>query len=354
MSRQQKRAMRRNGHGVTLKQIAEHVGLSPAAVSLVLNNAQRAASIPQHTRDRILQAARDLKYRPNFLARSLRNQRTYSVGVLIPEVSDGYSSHVLSGIEAGLLEAGYMFLVASHGHNRKLIQDYPPMLVERSIEGLIVVDTPYQQSLELPVVNVSGRCDREGVSNVLLDHNAAAEMGLRHLLGLGHRHIAFIRGQFFSADTQIRWTAIECTARRLRVTIRPKLVVDLQGQSPSPQTGYVATKELLETGERFTALFAFNDISAIGATRALHEAGLRVPQDVSVLGFDDIYAAAFHNPALTTIRQPLREMGKMAARLVIERITSAAKSARTVMLEPELIVRESTAQALGALAANAR
>jgi LacI family transcriptional regulator len=247
-----------------------------------------------------------------------------------------------------------MFLVASHGHNRKLIQDYPPMLVERSIEGLIVVDTPYQQSLELPVVNVSGRCDREGVSNVLLDHNAAAEMGLRHLLGLGHRHIAFIRGQFFSADTQIRWTAIECTARRLRVTIRPKLVVDLQGQSPSPQTGYVATKELLETGERFTALFAFNDISAIGATRALHEAGLRVPQDVSVLGFDDIYAAAFHNPALTTIRQPLREMGKMAARLVIERITSAAKSARTVMLEPELIVRESTAQALGALAANAR
>jgi LacI family transcriptional regulator len=122
-------------------------------------------------------------------------------------------------------------------------------------------------------------------------------------------------------------------------------VVQLQGESPSPQTGYDAVGQLLMAKQPFTALFAFNDISAIGAMRALHEAGLRVPQDVSVLGFDDIYAAAFQNPALTTIRQPLREMGKVAAGLVIERLSSATAGARTVTLQPQLVVRESTAPA---------
>ena len=157
----------------------------------------------------------------------------------------------------------------------------------------------------MPVVSVSGHDRVAGVTNIVLNHRTAAELGLRHLMEMGHRRIAFFQGQTFSSDTEVRWQAIRAAAGSLGLTIHQKLIVRLEGDSPSPQTGYCAAQRLLATGEHFTALWAFNDISAIGAVRALIEAGLRVPQDVSVLGFDDVYGAAFHNPALTTVRQPL-------------------------------------------------
>jgi LacI family transcriptional regulator len=136
-------------------------------------------------------------------------------------------------------------------------------------------------------------------------------------------------------------------AKRLEVPIKPELMSQLEGDSPSPETGYLAAKRLLERGEPFTALFTFNDVSAIGAIRALREAGLDVPEDVSVIGFDDIPAAAYNYPALTTIKQPLREMGRLAAEYLLRRISNGAQSEfpEEVMVEPELIVRHSTARA---------
>ena len=130
---------------------------------------------------------------------------------------------------------------------------------------------------------------------------------------MGHRKIAFIKGQEFSSDTEVRWSAILAAARKANLKIRPSLVGQLEGDIASPELGCSVTQKLLASGEKFTALFTFNDISAIGAIRALHEAGLRVPEDVSVVGFDDIQSAAFQNPALTTVRQPLRRMGEIAA-----------------------------------------
>ena len=334
---------------VSLKQLAAHLNLSTTTLSLVLNDAPTAGSIPQETKDRIFSAARELNYKPNYLARSLRVQRTHTFGVIVPELSDGYSSMVLNGVEAVLSTQGYFYLTASHLHREELLVDLPRMLAERQVEGVIAVDTPIRFEPDLPTVNVSGHEDVAGVTNVILNHQHAAELGVGHLYNLGHRRIAVIKGQEFSSDTVVRFDTICDALAKRGIPIDTRVAIQLQGDSPSPEVGYSAMKSLLATGEKFTAVFAFNDISAIGAIRALEEMGLRVPADVSVLGFDDIYAAAFHNPALTTIRQPLFEMGRLAAQTLLQRLTGGkyAKIPEVLSVEPTLVVRSSTARVTG-------
>lgn len=341
------RELRSDDRPVSLKTLGAHLGLSPTTLSLVLNDSPAAGSIPHETKERILAAAKDFNYRPHFLARSLRAQRSYTLGVMVPELSDGYSAMVLSGIEDHLLKAGYFYFVASHRHQPPLIDQYPNLLHERCVEGLIAVDTPYDQDLPIPVVAVSGHRDVNGVTTIALNHAQAARLALEYLAELGHRRIAFIKGQVFSSDTEVRWQAIRSTAKSLGLRVRPSLVAQLEGDSPSPELGYIAAKKLLAAGEAFTALFAFNDVSAIGAIRALREAGYRVPEEISVIGFDDVHAAAFHNPALTTIRQPLSEMGRLAAETLLRRIAKGPVKPypKLITVEPELIVRQSAGQA---------
>jgi DNA-binding LacI/PurR family transcriptional regulator len=328
---------------VSLKELAERLSLSPATISLVINNSRVADSIPQETKERIFAAVRKYKYRPNFFARSLRAQRSFTVGVIVPEVSDGYSASVMSGVEEHLLHEGYFYFVVSHHHRADLIDEYPRLFLERSVDGLIAVDTPWTLALSVPVVTVSGHNQVKGVTNIVLDHARAAEVALKHLAQLGHRHIAFIKGQDFSSDTEVRWANIHKAARELGLAIVPGLVAQLEGDSPSPELGYEATRTLLATHKPFTALFAFNDISAMGAIRALREAKLRVPEDVSVVGFDDIQSAAYQNPALTTVRQPLRDMGRIAAETLLGRIRSRSDArGGEIIVEPKLILRETT------------
>jgi LacI family transcriptional regulator len=221
------------------------------------------------------------------------------------------------------------------------------LFLERSVDGLIAVDTPWTLSLAVPVVTVSGHNQVRGVTNIVLDHVRAAEVALKHLFQLGHREIAFIKGQEFSSDTEVRWANIENVARKLGLPLSSELISQLQGDSPSPELGYEATRKLLAAHKTFTALFAFNDISAMGAIRALREAKLRVPDDVSVVGFDDIQSAAYQNPALTTVRQPLREMGRIAAETLLRRIRRSSSDSQggETMVEPKLIIRETTGRA---------
>jgi len=331
---------------VTLKALADHLGLSPATVSLVMNRAPVADSIPRATQERIFAAARELNYRPSFTARWARTQRSFTVGVVVPEVSEGYAALVMSGIEDQLLKQGYFYLVASHRHRDDLIDEYPNLLLGRSVDGLIAVDTPWRHQLPIPAVTVSGHNQSNGVTNILLDHQRAAELALRHLQQLGHERIAIIKGQAFSSDTEVRWNAIVEAAGKLKMRLYPKLTIQLEGDLAGHQLGYRVTRRLLERSEKFTALFAFNDISAIGAIGALRDANLDVPRDVSVVGFDDIQSAAFQNPRLTTIRQPLRKMGTIAAETLLRRIARPDDDSypREIVVEPELVVRESTAR----------
>ena len=332
---------------ISLKELAKQLNLSPTSLSLVLNGSPAAGSIPKSTQDLIFAAAKKYNYRPNHLARALRVQRTYAIGVLMPELSEGYSSLVLSGIEEFLSGAGYMYLATSHRHDEKQIVENTSLLWDRGVEGIIAVDTPFSHVPRwLRLVSVSAQEPGSGVLSVVLNHDSAADLALRHLMELGHREIAVIKGQSFSSDSEVRIQSILKAARRLGLTIPESRIAQLQGNTPSPATGYDAARELLNGGASFTALFSFNDNSAMGAMRAFQDAGLRVPDDISVVGFDDVLGAAYHTPSLTTIRQPLRKMGMIAAEALLQRLQGDAdERTESIEVEPELIVRESSGAA---------
>jgi LacI family transcriptional regulator len=330
---------------VTLKTIAEHLGLTPGTVSAALNNSAAARSIPEHTKQRILDAARELQYRPNFFARTLRLQRTFTIGVIASEIGDAYGSQVINGIEQFLQQRNYFFLTVVHRHDPKLLASYSQLLLSRGVEGFITVDTSVIEAPPIPTVAVAGHQPVAGVTNIVLDHKKAVRLALEHLKDLGHREIAFLKGQPFSSDSASRWSAICEVARELGIRIRPELTAQIEGTDSSPNVGYPVGKELLARGERFTALFAYNDISAIGSIWAFREAGFRVPEDISVVGFDDIPGTAFANPALTTVRQPLIRMGQIAAQTVVDQIEGRGEYLPEIAIEPEFVVRSSTASA---------
>ena len=213
------------------------------------------------------------------------------------------------------------------------------------MEGFITVDTSLQEALPLPTVSVAGHRTLNGVTNIVLDQERGARVALEHLLALGHRRIAFMKGQPFSSDSEDRWKGVCRVAQELGLEMDADLIVNLEVDDPSPQVGYPYAKQLLARKKPFTALFAYNDISAIGAIRAIQEEGLRIPQDVSVVGFDDIPWAAFHTPSLTTVRQPLGKMGQIAAETVIRMIEDHGVSSSEIAIEPTLVVRESTGRA---------
>jgi len=205
-----------------------------------------------------------------------------------------------------------------------VLQNYSQMLVTRGVEGFITVDTSITQKPSRPTVAVAGHTAVPGVTNLILDQKLAARLALTHLLELGHRDIAFMKGQTNSSDSATRWAAICAVSKELGVRIRPELVVKIEQDLTTPQIGYPYAKELLARNKPFTALFAYNDLSAIGAIWAFQESGLCVPQDISVVAFDDVPLAVFSNPQLTTIRQPLQQMGQIAAKTLIDQIEKKA------------------------------
>ena len=209
--------------------------------------------------------------------------------------------------------------------------------------------------MPVPVVAISAHCAAENVTNIVLDHHMAVEQALTHLYGLGHRRIAIMRGPRAIPDSEFRWESIQQVAREMDLKLDPALAIRIDaagwsmkaGLHPmAPEIGYKPMQALLERTRDFTAVFCFNDISAIGAIRALKDAGLSVPGDVSVVGFDDILSAAYATPSLTTVRQPLSEMGRRGAQILLERIADRKKAFPSdIVVEPELVVRESTGPA---------
>lgn len=332
---------------ITLKELAAILELSQSTVSRIVNGAAAAHRIARETQERVLHAAALYGYSANTVARSLRQKRTYTIGVIIPEISEGYSTGVLSGIEDELLKDGFFYFVVSHRHRPELLEGYPRMMMARSVEGIIAVDTPLDQELSVPLVSVSGHRRRQGTINIELDHEKAAHLALEHLQSLGHKRIAFIKGQAFSSDTIQRWQAIAEVAKALHIHVDPQLVIQLEDPEPGPGPGHEVTRQLLMTKRPFTAIFAFNDVTAIGAILALREARLRVPRDVSVLGFDDVLIASTNNPPLTTIHQPLRAMGQAAATTLLGLIRDEIPRPHptVITVHPKLVIRKSTGQA---------
>src|SRR5580700_8968827 len=330
---------------VTLKMVAEHVGLTKGTCSAVLNKTAASQSIPLHTQERILAAARELNYRPSFYARNLGVKRTYMIGVATQEIGDFYSSPIITGIERYLRQKNFFFLTVAHRHDPKLLETYSQILLDRGVEGFIAVDISIDRPLPLPTVAIPGHSRVKGVTNIVLDHRRAAWLALNHLIELGHSEIAFMKGSEVSPDSEDRWKAIREVAGELGIRMRAELNVQLEGDDATPQLGYPFAKQLLSRKRPFTALFAYNDISAIGSIRAFQEAGLQVPKDISVVGFDDIRIAVHNNPSLTTVRQPLQKMGEIAARTLLNRIEDHEDWVQEISIEPEFVARNSTGRA---------
>jgi DNA-binding LacI/PurR family transcriptional regulator len=328
-------------HRVSLKDLAAHLNLSPSTISFVLNDTP-GRSIPEATRERIRAAAIEFNYKPNMIARSLLGKPMRSIGILLPVLGEGYHSQVLSGIGDLLMEEGYFYFTVHHRHKLDLIKEYPALLQARGVEGILAIDTKLADPLPLPTVLIAGHTTLPDITNVVLDHKMAARLALQHLYDLGHRKIVFMKGQSVSTDTELRWSATMEMARDLGLPMDSRLTIQLAKDSTSPEISYPGIHDLLEAHEKFTAILCFNDISAMGSIRALHDSGLHVPGDVSIVGFDDIQSASYQVPSLTTIRQPLKLMGNTAAAALLRRLAHEPVPS-LIQVEPELIVRESTA-----------
>ncbi len=334
--------------------LAEHLELSQTTVSLVLNDSPSAKSIPQETRNRVIEAARQLNYRPNYFARSLRQRRSMSVGVLASDLSEGYFTRVMSGVMQELHQAHYFFFTACHYWNKELMERYPRMLLERAVDGFLLLNTTLDDVLvPVPIVAISAHsAARSELTNIVLDHYIAAKLALQHLYDMGHRRIALMRGPKAIPDSEYRWAGIQKVVREFDLKTDPLLEVRLDasgwplktGHHPmDPQIAYGPTRAMLEKTRDLTALFCFNDTAAMGAIRAIKDCGLDVPGDISVVGFDDTTSAAFSTPSLTTVHQPLFEMGKRGAQILLERIANREREYPSeVVMRPELVIREST------------
>ena len=322
--------------------LAEHLSLSPATVSFVLNNAPNR-SIPEVTRERVRAAAREFNYQPSMVARLLKGKRSQTIGILLPELGEGYHAQVLAGAADVFMKEGYFFFTAHHRHRRDLVEEYPQLLRQRGVDGILAIDTHLETALEMPTVTVASHKPLPGTTNILLDHDRAAELALGHLVRHGHRKIVYMRGPSFSSDSISRWRATIRVAHVLGLSVPETHIIRLEKDINTPELGYPAMAQLMMRRSDFTAVLCFNDVSAIGCVRALHDAGLSVPRHVSVVGFDDIQSASFYVPSLTTIRQPLLQMGTIAATLLLKKLRGEHIES-LVKIEPELILRESTAK----------
>ena len=350
---------RKSGH-VTLSDIARACGYSVSTVSIVLSEAPLSQNVAASTREQIRNMARELGYHPDAYARSLRRRRSQTIAVLAYDLSDPFCIPIVHGIQAGLQPANYLPLLVDAQTQRKLFDSYLKMILERRAEAVIVIaswifeETNLLDDIEknqVPIVIVGRDMTNRNVSSLLVDNEAGGALALRHLIELGHKRIAIIRGPEELFDTEPRWAGIQRIASEAGIQIDRKLVFQLENLMDSTsgfKGGLRISKEMLASGRPFTAVLAFDDLTALGVVRGLTDAGLHVPDDCSVVGFDDVLPAAVATPGITTIRQPLKEMGLRASQWTLEEINShdqvSRKPVKLFKAPPELVVRMSTSR----------
>ncbi len=344
---------------VTIRDVAKQSGFSSTTVSIVLNNAPLSRYIPVKTKKKIERAAERLGYRPNQFARSLRSKRSHTVGVMVFDMTDPYCTLVLRGIENTLYQASYLPILTDVHNERSRFERYLEMLLDRRIEGLIVLanwlflDINLLGDLEkssIPTAMIGCELDTDSISSVIVDNEVGGSLALEHLHSLGHRKIAFIRGPKALTDSLPRWRGIRNCAHSCKLEIDPRMVADLpESRDPisSFEAGQKLTEDLIRQKRPFTALLAFDDMSAFGAIHALARSGIRVPEQCSVIGFDDVATSALYTPSLTTVRQPMAAMGASAVGIVVDGINAVVEkreigAAVHRKVAPELVVREST------------
>jgi LacI family transcriptional regulator len=339
----------------TIRDVALRADVSHQTVSRVLNRDPR---VTENTRARVAAALQELDYVPNAVARSLTSARTHTLGVVTANVADYAFGQTVAGAEAEARRRGYYLLVGSveDASNEAEEEAYLQLLLQRQVEGLIL-DWPTlanHSSLglslvaaRLPVVLVAATTDRPGVQSVDIDNRQAGHDATAYLIAQGHRSVATISGPLAWSSAQHRLAGYHDALRTAGMQASPNLILSCPDWGPD--SGRLATARLLDEHAEFTAIFAQSDLLAAGAIAELRQRNVRVPEDVSIIGFDDIPIAGFLEPPLTTMRQPIRELGELATSIVIQSIgrsesTETGQSHRH-LLSATLVVRESVAPA---------
>ena len=337
----------RAGAAVTLRDVARVAGVHPATVSRALNEETRAL-VNEETARRVLKAAEKLGYRPNPIARGLKTNRSYTIGVLIPDLTNPLFPPILRGIEDCLVTAGYTALTANTDNDpeRELLDSQT--MRARQVDGIIAAtarrdhrlhDALLEAGIELVLVN--RRQDELPVSSATADDRMGMRLSVEHLVSLGHTRIAHLGGPLDYSTGLDRHDSFHETMRAAGLEPDPELV--LVAEAFTESEGARLCGQLLKDGRSFTAVAAANDLLALGCYDVFAERGVRCPEDVSVVGFNDMPFADRFNPPLTTIHIPHYEIGREAAQLMLERLQDGDSPPREVRLEPSLIIRESTA-----------
>ena len=334
--------MARRTH-VTIRDVASNAGVSHQTVSRVINESER---VSPETRARVLSAIDELGYRPNEIARIMARGRTHTLACLSPNLTDYTFASIIEGAEIEARQHGYFLLSASAPDEDTFALLVEQLIERRRTDGLMVIN-PYtdQRFRHVPkdvrMVYLGAQPRDEQVDSVSLDDEGAGHCATQHLLHLGHRRIVSITGPVCEDCSQDRQNGYLQALRQAGITPDPNLVVEGDWSATS---GYTAVRSLLEHRVAFSAIFAQNDRMAVGAIRALREANLCVPQDVSIIGFDDMPLASYFDPPLTTMRQDTFRLGRQAAGLLLNAVENPTLETQRLLLPAELVMRNSTTQ----------
>ena len=334
--------VRESFHPPSIKDIARLAKVSHPTVSRALQN---SPLVNPRTAEKIRKIAAAAGYRPSAVARGLLTQRTRSIGLVVTTIADPFTSEVASGFEQTANDLGYCVILADSNadpeRERKIVESF----AERRLDGIVVTSSrvgalyvPVLEEIRVPIILVNNQHPGSFAHSVTVRNQAGSRVAVEHLIGLGHRRIAYIGDQFgYQSDTE-RLAGYREALRGAGIAARSKFVIGGDGK---PEAAERAMEQLLRLPVRPTAVFCYNDMSAVGAMRAIRLRGLRVPADISVVGFDDLFLASYTDPPLTTMRQPMRRMGQLAMEH-LERLIDQRESVVRVELDAELIVRAST------------
>lgn len=327
----------------SIKDIARVAGVSHSTVSRALRN---SPLVNPKTIKEIQGIARELGYQPSAIARGLVTRKTLTIGVVVTTIADPFVSEVVIGIELAANDSGYSVFLADSNADPAREKNVVHSFAERRVDGIVVTSsrvgalyTPLLSQMMVPIVLINNQHPGQFVHSVMIDNVQGSKEATDHLIRLGHRRIAYVGDQYGHQSDTERFAGYREALDLACLPFVPELVVHGDGK---PEGGELATNRLLGQPDPPTALFCYNDMTALGALRSVHRHGLCVPADISLIGFDDIFFVSYTQPQLTTVRQPMQRMGRMAMEGLLK-LMSGQSAAEAIKVPAELIVRESTA-----------
>jgi len=331
----------------TIKDIALQAKVSVATVSKILN--KKDEHISDETRQKVIAIAKEINYTPNTLARSLVTKQTKTIGLILPDISNPFFPELARGAEDKASEIGYSIMYCNTDDNVKKEDQYINMLIEKMVDGIIITQSVARknasvtlESVSIPIILIDRDIEGQSVrGKVLVDNMMGAYDAVKYLILSGRKDIAFIAGPLTSNTTKTRLEGYKKALNEFGISFNKDYI--LEGQYKS-EWGFSAVRQLLEKKYNFDAVFCANDVIAISVVKALKDAGKLIPQDIAVIGFDDIHMASLIEPPLTTVRQPIYEMGYRAVEMLIDIIKNPNEDIkeRRILLGTKLILRNTT------------